>query len=214
MGRTAHHYLIFETAGGFCGIAWNSVGKPECDPCMVREIRGFGMVQGGVREAGGDAEREEGIPVRHRAHRRVRDHRSRRRETVDRLLKAAGGSGGSGLLLMLYGLQGQRLPPAAVRLAAKVGGSRIRPTRFRITRPRFQDRLMSPLPDSPPTEIRANESRHREDAGRLPRNRWFEACSLQRRVCCEPLHGATSVRTQSSSHRRSFRRVAAGSDPA
>src|ERR1700730_121239 len=25
-GRTAHHYLIFETAGGFCGIAWNSVG--------------------------------------------------------------------------------------------------------------------------------------------------------------------------------------------
>jgi hypothetical protein len=26
MGRTAHHYLIFETAGGFCGIAWNSVG--------------------------------------------------------------------------------------------------------------------------------------------------------------------------------------------
>jgi hypothetical protein len=124
------------------------------------------------------------------------------------------GPGGSGLLLMLYGLQGQRLPPAAVRLAAKVGGSRIRPTRFRITRPRFQDRLMSPLPDSPPTEIRANESRHREDAGRLPRNRWFEACSLQRRVCCEPLHGATSVRTQSSSHRRSFRRVAAGSDPA
>src|SRR5260370_41924774 len=26
MGRTAHHYLTFETAGGFCGIAWNSVG--------------------------------------------------------------------------------------------------------------------------------------------------------------------------------------------
>ena len=26
MARTAHHYLIFETAGGFCGIAWNSVG--------------------------------------------------------------------------------------------------------------------------------------------------------------------------------------------
>jgi methylated-DNA-[protein]-cysteine S-methyltransferase len=26
MGQTAHHYLIFETAGGFCGIAWNSVG--------------------------------------------------------------------------------------------------------------------------------------------------------------------------------------------
>ena len=27
--------------------------------------------------------------------------------------------------------------------------------RFSITRPRFQDRLMSPLPDSPPTEIRS-----------------------------------------------------------
>ena len=26
MGQTAHHYLIFETAGGFCGIAWNEVG--------------------------------------------------------------------------------------------------------------------------------------------------------------------------------------------
>jgi methylated-DNA-[protein]-cysteine S-methyltransferase len=26
MGQTAHHYLIFESAGGFCGIAWNGVG--------------------------------------------------------------------------------------------------------------------------------------------------------------------------------------------
>ena len=26
MGQTAHHYLIFETASGFCGIAWNDVG--------------------------------------------------------------------------------------------------------------------------------------------------------------------------------------------
>ena len=26
MGRTLHQYLIFDTAGGFCGIAWNSVG--------------------------------------------------------------------------------------------------------------------------------------------------------------------------------------------
>ena len=25
-GQAAHHYLIFETAGGFCGIAWNCVG--------------------------------------------------------------------------------------------------------------------------------------------------------------------------------------------
>jgi methylated-DNA-[protein]-cysteine S-methyltransferase len=26
MGQTVHHYLIFETAGGFCGIAWNGIG--------------------------------------------------------------------------------------------------------------------------------------------------------------------------------------------
>src|SRR5258708_23386582 len=26
MGQTAHRYLIFETAGGFCGMAWNDVG--------------------------------------------------------------------------------------------------------------------------------------------------------------------------------------------
>jgi methylated-DNA-[protein]-cysteine S-methyltransferase len=26
MGRAGPQYLIFETAGGFCGIAWNDVG--------------------------------------------------------------------------------------------------------------------------------------------------------------------------------------------
>ncbi len=26
MRQIAHHYLIFETVGGFCGIAWNNVG--------------------------------------------------------------------------------------------------------------------------------------------------------------------------------------------
>jgi hypothetical protein len=26
MGQAAHHYLIFETRGGFCGITWNTVG--------------------------------------------------------------------------------------------------------------------------------------------------------------------------------------------
>ena len=26
MGQTANHYLIFETASGFCGIAWSNVG--------------------------------------------------------------------------------------------------------------------------------------------------------------------------------------------
>jgi len=26
LNQAAHHYLIFETAGGFCGIAWNNIG--------------------------------------------------------------------------------------------------------------------------------------------------------------------------------------------
>jgi sterol desaturase/sphingolipid hydroxylase (fatty acid hydroxylase superfamily) len=26
MCQAAHHYLIFETRGGFCGITWNNVG--------------------------------------------------------------------------------------------------------------------------------------------------------------------------------------------
>ena len=26
VSEAPHHYLIFETAGGFCGIAWNNVG--------------------------------------------------------------------------------------------------------------------------------------------------------------------------------------------
>jgi methylated-DNA-[protein]-cysteine S-methyltransferase len=26
MSQAAHHYLIFETAGGFCGICWNNAG--------------------------------------------------------------------------------------------------------------------------------------------------------------------------------------------
>ncbi len=26
MKQATHHYLIFETAAGFCGIAWNDVG--------------------------------------------------------------------------------------------------------------------------------------------------------------------------------------------
>jgi hypothetical protein len=77
------------------------------------------MVQGGVREAGGDAEREEGIPVRHRAHRRVRDHRSRRRETVDRLLKAAGGSGGQ-----RFAIDALRLARAAAAASGREAGGK------------------------------------------------------------------------------------------
>ncbi|MHB1304731.1 MAG: methylated-DNA--[protein]-cysteine S-methyltransferase [Acidiphilium sp.] len=35
MDKTAHQYLIFETAGGFCGIAWNAVGI-TCFPLPTR----------------------------------------------------------------------------------------------------------------------------------------------------------------------------------
>jgi methylated-DNA-[protein]-cysteine S-methyltransferase len=30
MDQATHYYLVFETAGGFCGIAWNSVGLTRC----------------------------------------------------------------------------------------------------------------------------------------------------------------------------------------
>jgi len=50
MGQTRHHYLIFGTAGGFCGIAWNSVGitrfqlptrTPEAAKrTLLRRVRG------------------------------------------------------------------------------------------------------------------------------------------------------------------------------
>ena len=36
------------------------------------------------------------------------------------------------------------------------------------------------------TEKSANENRHRDDVWRPLRDRWFESCSLQRRVICEP----------------------------
>ena len=27
MGKSSYHYLVFETAGGFCGIAWTDAGS-------------------------------------------------------------------------------------------------------------------------------------------------------------------------------------------
>jgi ABC transporter substrate binding protein len=41
-------------------------------------------------------------------------------------------------------------------------------------------------------KVDANEYRHHEDAGRLPRNRWFESYSLQRGVRCEPDFSGTN----------------------
>jgi len=50
MGETAHHYLIFETAGGFCGIAWNGAGitrfqlptksAEAAESLLLRRLRG------------------------------------------------------------------------------------------------------------------------------------------------------------------------------
>jgi hypothetical protein len=56
--------------------------------------------------------------------------------------------------------------------------------RYRVTRPGFREGLISPLLDSLPTENSArNGNRHHDDAGCLPRYRWFESCSLRQRVC-------------------------------
>lgn len=30
MGQAVHHYLIFQTAGGFCGIAWRASHASSC----------------------------------------------------------------------------------------------------------------------------------------------------------------------------------------
>jgi methylated-DNA-[protein]-cysteine S-methyltransferase len=49
MGQATHRHLIFETAGGFCGIAWNSVGithlqlptksAPATERMLLRRVR-------------------------------------------------------------------------------------------------------------------------------------------------------------------------------
>jgi len=38
-------------------------------------------------------------------------------------------------------------------------------------------------------KVGANENRHHDDAPRPPRDRWFESCSLQRRVSLSPAAG-------------------------
>src|ERR1700732_2471445 len=60
-------------------------------------------------------------------------------------------------------------------------------SRSRVTRPRFQDRLMSPLPEFPVTRDsrREREPKLARDGRRLPWDREFESTSLQRRVHCE-----------------------------
>jgi hypothetical protein len=46
---------------------------------------------------------------------------------------------------------------------------------------------MSPLLEPPANgKVGANDKRHHDAAGRLPRDRWFESFSLQQRVSNEP----------------------------
>ena len=60
--------------------------------------------------------------------------------------------------------------------------------RYRVTRSRFEERLMPPPLDSQSMENSARTSnRSHENAGCLPRDRWFESGFLQRRVINEPV---------------------------
>src|ERR1700732_797215 len=73
--------------------------------------------------------------------------------------------------------------------------SKITPRR-RASEQRDREFADSPLegagfePSVPPAPLQpkygANESRHRGDAGRFPRDRWFESGFLQQRVACKP----------------------------
>jgi methylated-DNA-[protein]-cysteine S-methyltransferase len=44
MDRTMHHYLVFETASGFCGIAWNGAGIT----CLRLPTRGADAAERGL----------------------------------------------------------------------------------------------------------------------------------------------------------------------
>ena len=78
MGETAHHYLVFETAIGFCGIAWNEVGitrfqlptrsAEAAERILLRRMPGakFGDPHAGDRRGGRRCEalfrgREDGV---------------------------------------------------------------------------------------------------------------------------------------------------------
>ena len=71
-----------------------------------------------------------------------------------------------------------RLDPARLKPA----DSEVRPTlRWREPDSNHRFRVTRLIPRQ--RKYAANESRHRDDAGRLSRDRWFESISLQRRVC-------------------------------
>ncbi|MGH6919809.1 MAG: methylated-DNA--[protein]-cysteine S-methyltransferase, partial [Geminicoccaceae bacterium] len=52
MDATTDHYLIFETAAGFCGIAWNSVGIT----CLRLPIRSAEAAERALRRRAPGAE--------------------------------------------------------------------------------------------------------------------------------------------------------------
>src|SRR6516165_11275111 len=79
------------------------------------------------------------------------------------------------------------LPPEPIVRRLSAGGSRIRNHRSHVTRPSFSAPAHVTCLTPARGKVGANENRYYEDAGRLPRNRWFEALALQRRVDCKPV---------------------------
>ena len=69
---------------------------------------------------------------------------------------------------------------------------------FEPSIPRDRTNLsMSPSGWFPPTEASgAKENRHTKRRALPPRNRWFESCSLQRRVCEPPVSSARARRSR------------------
>src|SRR6516165_2902520 len=74
------------------------------------------------------------------------------------------------------------LPPEPIVRRLSAGGSRIRNHRSHVTRPSFSAPAHVTCLTPARGKVGANENRYYEDAGRLPRNRWFESLALQRRV--------------------------------
>lgn len=58
MGQTAQHYLIFETAHGFCGIAWSDVGITR----VQLPTKSADAAQRSLLRRAGDAKRTEPTP--------------------------------------------------------------------------------------------------------------------------------------------------------
>src|SRR5262249_21297677 len=101
-----------------CDCARGGIGR-ECGRShdLVRFVRGFGMVQAGIRQAGDHAERFRYVIAR------VDESESTglaaTKLWID-LSKQREGPAGTGPVQLLYGLSGQPLPPTAVKLAADV----------------------------------------------------------------------------------------------